>query len=234
MQRNFVNAAGLFMFASDVSPDFIDDVLTSHLFYQLAASGNHDPFDDGEGWRREYLGLMVAFGQEASRTEVHSIVPEGPDSLWSAIKNALNMQVSSGLLRQAEAVFTHLQTGDDAALKLLEENVTQPSTRLTKAPFPAVATEDEPHPRPVVLQLVFVDKAPFLTQVFISFKTISSVPTLSILPLIAQNLVVDNLELNVSTTEFYADSYEDIKDTILERLGPRRSSLIIELAEVSV
>ncbi|WP_154232271.1 hypothetical protein [Pseudomonas syringae] len=234
MQRNFVNAGGLFMFGNAVPPDFIDDVLTSNLFYQLAASGQHDLFIDAEAWLREYSRLMVVLGQEASRREMRSITPEGQDSLWSMIKNALGKQISSGGLSQAEAVFTRLQNDNGTALKLLEQHTTQslPSQAdFPKTSFAAATSKENLSSRTVTLQLVVVDKAPFLTQVFISFKTSSALPSLSILPLIKQEQVVGNVELSLMTTELYADPYEDMKDTILEMLGPRRSTLIIELGE---
>mgnify|MGYP003543050876 CR=1 FL=1 len=221
------------MFAGTVPPDFIDDVLKSSLFYQLAASGQHDPFRDTEAWRLEYIRMMIAFGQEASRTEALSIPLEGAGSLWDVIKNSLARQVPHDLLSQTEATFRHLEGEDGTALKLFEQNTIQPlaeptNTSSSDTSLSIVTTEEDLSPRAVALQLVFVDRAPFLTHAFISFKTSSPV---SILPLIKQEQVVGNLELNLITTEFYADAYEDIKETVLEMLDPRRSSLIIELGE---
>jgi hypothetical protein len=235
MQRNFVNAGGLFMFRGPMPPDFIADALTSHLFYQLAASGQHDPFSDAEAWRLEYIQVMLAFGQEISRTEVQSIPIGGPESLWSVIKSVLGKQISPGQLSQVEATFTHLRNDDDTSLKVFEQYTTQPLTgeignSAPETPLPAVTTEENQAPRAVVLQLAFVDTVPFLTQVFLSFKTTCSSPILS---LISQEQVVGNLELNLITAEFDVDTYENIRETVLEMLGPRRSSLIIELGEVA-
>ena len=177
--------------------------------------------------------MLIAFGQEASRTEALSIPLEGSGSLWDVIKSSLARQVPHDLLSQAWETFRNLQGEDGAALKLFEHNTIQPlaesaDTSSSETSHSIVTTENNPPPRVVALQLVFVDKAPFLTQAFISFKTTSPV---SILPLIQQEQVVDNLELNLITTEFYADDYQGIKEMVLEKLGPRRSSLIIELGE---
>lgn len=237
MKRNYVNAGALFFFNREVPSYFVNDALASNLLYQLGASAEQDGFVDAAAWRNEYLRLMLDFEQVIPRRDVQSLPLHGSDSLWAVVKDKLGPWVSPTQITQAEHVFTHLQSGDSAALKLLQQYTTQKLNDQADAPglahsVPAVTPETTDALHTVVLQLVFVDKEPILTQVFLSFTSTSPLTSLPLLPFIQQETVVGNLELSIYGVELDEDSYSDIRQTVLEQLGVYRNELIIGLDEV--
>lgn len=234
MQRNYVNAGGLFFFAGGVAQGFIDDTLASNLSFQLMAShrNEHEKFVAGEAWRQRYLTALTQYGYGLQRDVRQSIAVTGHESLWELVRQALGQYVSAALLEQAHRSLVGLHDGsDDEALKLFRAYTIGPLTVVPGAGLPRVAEDpavDTAQERrsSVALQLAFVDAEPVLTQLLLSFQTTSPPGLLPFLQLIDQASVPGNLETRVLTTEFDEHRYAFFRDVLLDKLGPRRSELI--------
>lgn len=248
MQRRYVNAGGLFFFSGEVSAAFEKDVLASNLYFQLAASARYDKFDDGAGWRQVYLGAISAFGHGILRRDVQSIPLTERDSVWELAKHKLRNRVSIALIEQVEQTFRHLQDRNIDAFELIKEHtarclpVNTDKCRLpisgseearSETTIPAASSVAACEPLSTVsLLLAFVDAEPLITQVMLSFKTTASVASLPFSGLFAPEKVKGNLELTIVTVELDDHHYARVRDKVLEMLGARRQSLMVELAEV--
>lgn len=239
MQRNYVNAGGLFFFSDRVSQGFIDDTLASNLSFQLMASNKkeHEKFVAGEAWRQRYLAAMSQYGYGLRRDVRQSIAVTGHESVWASALQALGQYVSPELLEQGRHSLARLHDGsDDEALKLLRAYTVSPLTvepgagLPQAAEHPALDAAEEPRSA-VALQLAFIDSKPLMTQLFLSFQTTSPVGLLPFMQLIDQASVIGNLEMRVLTTELDERRYAFFRGVFLDKLGQRRGELIRELRE---
>lgn len=236
MQRNYVNAGGLFFFSDQVSQGFIDDTLASNLSFQLMASkpDEHGKFVVGEAWRERYLRALGQYGYGLRRNVRQSIAVTGHESVWELVRQGLGQYVSIALLEQGHRSLVRLHDGgDDEALKLFRAYTISPLTVEAGAGLPRVVedpTVEEPRSA-VALQLAFIDAKPVMTQLFLSFQTASPAGLLPFVQLIDQALIIGNLEMRVLTTELDEQRYAFFRGVFLDKLGQRRGELIKELRE---
>ena len=240
MPRNYVNAGGLYFFGEHVSPGFEDDVLACNLYLQLAVSVRHDKFNEANQWRQMYLSTMSKSGFGILRRDVQSIPLEGQGSLWDLLRQHLSKWVSSTSIQQAEDTFTSLAGSNGEALVLLRSRTTRPLSTdqveeaeqaLTEEAGSVVSPVDENGSLSAVsLQLAFIDTAPLITLVFVSFKTISPLAELPFPQLICQEHVAGNLELTKVTVELQDSVYKRLREGVLNKLGARRAEQVIEVA----
>jgi hypothetical protein len=238
-QRNYVNAGGLYFFGEQVPTTFEEDVLACNLYLQLAASVRHDKFNEASEWRHMYLSAMSKSGFGVLRRDVQSIPLDGQGTLWNRVEQELSKWVSSALVQQAQNTLTSFADSDGEALALLKSRTTRPlSTDQIKEPEPARIETGHSLPIPagesgslsaVSLQLAFIDRAPAITLVFFSFKTISPLANLPFPHLIYQEQVAGNLELTKVTVELQEHFYKRLRKGVLKKLGSRFAEQVIEV-----
>jgi hypothetical protein len=234
MQRSYMNAGGLFFFNEKEVSTFEEDVLASHLYFQLAASVKHDKFVEGGAWRQTYLRAMSSFAYDVVRRDVQSIPVDGQGSVWERVRHELGKWVSSSLVDQAQHSFSSLRENEVAALGQLQAYTTQSLSCNDRDETPAelnkqVAGNDPSSLSRMSLQLAFVDKAPVLTQMFLSCQTTCPVSTLPFPDLLSQQNVVGNLELMIVISELEDHRYARFRGEVLKKLGARPAELIIEV-----
>lgn len=223
MQRNYVNAGGLFFFTGQVSQVFTGDTLASNLYLQLAASARHDKFEENEEWLQVYLAAMSRFGYGVLRRDIQSIPVAGQAPLWEMLRPELSKWVSTALVDQAQKTLVYLHGCDSDASELLKANTVR-----------CVTTDPEQNPPlcAVSLQLAFIDNESIITQVFLSFQTSSPVSALPFPQVINQALVAGNLKMTLLSSEQDASSYARLREGVLEKLGQRRAELVIATGAV--
>ena len=242
MQRSYVNAGGLFFYSAQASASFVDDTLSSQLVMQLNASIKHDKFSERSQWLGAYSGVMGALGYLPLYSESQSMTTEGSASVWDLIIDKLRTRVSSALMEQAQRTLESLRTENDAFALLRTYSVKDLEAANGQAMHGSLGDRAQGVAEPVVqkaneslcsiaLQLVFVDKEPLLTQVFISFQTLRPAIDVPLLQLITQEQVAGLFELSIVTSQLDEHHYERYREGLVKKLGSRRAELIIRLGE---
>lgn len=237
MQRNYVNAGGLFFFASQVSQGFMDDILSSNLSFQLGVSKEYDKFTKGEEWRQSYLTAMIQFGYGVT-PKIHrqSFSLMENESVWELVRRTLGTCLSPALIEQGRLGLTRLHDSEGDALKLFRAYTThtvavQPEACVPQADESSPVQAVEEYHSTVALQLAFIDTETSITQIFLSFQTSSPPSLLPFVQLIDEASVTGDVEMMLLTSEFDDHSYARFREGFLTKLGQRRTELIMELKE---
>lgn len=233
MQRNYVSAGSLVVIEGQVSPGFEHDVLTSTLALQLGATNKHDRFSGHKNWFETYLAMMSLFGYDVSHRDVRSIPLPEQGLVWDSLKVVLTRWVSAAAVEQVGHAFLQLRNGEARAPEVFQ-SFTRRLAMIdgTQAISPPVCIAVNEPLASVSLQLIFVHSEPIVTQVFISFKASCANSALAGVHEVTHENIVGNLELALVTAELEDARFNRMRESLMKKLGTRRTDLVIRLSEV--
>jgi len=244
LQNSYVSGNSLLFFADRASVAFKADVLTCTLSCQLAASAKGSAFSDMAAWRQRYFNAMTLFGCSIVYRDVQHFPLKADDSVWSCLKERLDKRVSASLIESAGKVMTHLSANaDNTAVSLLRDYTVQRcldecdmslSQRATEVGQTGTltVTAEEAHVHNVSIQLGFIDAEAVVNLVLVSFKSRRPIAELPLSELFAQGTVVGDLEVAIISAELDDHRFGYFRQGLIDKLGSRRQTLVIELAEV--
>jgi|GEM_PF-2391413 len=235
----YVSAGHLVLFADDVSDGFKEDVLSSSLYFQLAASHQCSKFHAFKLWCDVYQEAMVAFGWPpvSRNTRSYRIESEKTFYVWGEIKNRLVERVSPALLVRFEQLMVERQaaTQTNRAYALFFDHcVSSPLQDVSlDGHDPVLSVQHGSGGVTLSLLLSFVSCEQVVTSVFLSFKTAETVGEHPLLQNFTSGDIEGHLVMDVISSEMAGPHYRRVRERINARLGDKKQTLIMGFNEVS-
>ncbi|MDB6142826.1 MAG: Uncharacterized protein JWP80_1870 [Pseudomonas sp.] len=226
----YANAGHIVFFADGVGDSFKDDVLSSSLYLQLAASSKYSRFDDFDKWCSLYVSAMPRFGWVLTGQNSYRHRLEGETSLtvWNQISNRLGGKVSAGLFDKVGRFLVDQEAAEEvnAAILLFREHAV--SVRSTAQDAEASVEEAS-----LSLIFSFVSCEHLVTSVFLAFKTTEPVKENLFSQVFVSEKMVGNLQAEVVFAEISEHHYRRVRERLNAELGARKQKLILKFNKVS-
>lgn len=245
LRASYVNGNSLLFFANQAHPAFQEDVLISTLCCQLAASAKHSAFSEAVDWRQRYFNTLTSFRCPIVYRDVQNFPLNPDETIWARLKGMLGKRVSPSLIDAAESAITSMTTPADheASALLRKQTVLLDSHNgcVLLPPVPNVmnsmgdpgsGTQESKEVYDVALQLGFMDAAPTMNLVLLSFKSASPVSGLPLADLFSSGVIIGDLHVAIVSAELDEHDFGYFRQSLLDKLGARREALCMEIAGV--
>jgi hypothetical protein len=220
----YANAGHIVFFADDVSKSFKDDVLSSSLYLQLAASNKYSRFDDFNAWCSLYVDAMPRFGWvlTGQNSYRHAVEGEASFTVWNQITHRLGGKVSAGFFDKVSRFLVDQEAAEEvnAAILLFRDHAV--SVRSAAPEAQAGAGEAS-----LSLMFSFVSCEHWVTSVLLAFKTTETVGRNLLSQVFPGEKMVGDLAVEVISAQISEHHYRRVRERLNRELGARKQALIL-------
>jgi hypothetical protein len=220
----YADAGHLVFFAEGIGDAFKDDVLSSGLYLQLAASAQYSRFSEFEGWRSLYVDAMPRFGWVSTKTYRHAGVSETSFTLWDQITSRLGGRVTDDFLDK-----TYRFLVDQAADEKINAGILLFRDHAVSVQAGAADSRVSDAQSSLSLIFSFVSCEHSVTSVFLTFKTTEAVEINMFSQTFMAEKVIGNLSLDVISAEISEHHYRRVRERLKAALGAKKQALIMRL-----
>lgn len=226
----YVNAGHIMYVANGVHDSFKDDVLSSSLYLQLAATHKHSRFDDFNAWRSVYVDAMPRFGWVPTGQWLNRQAAEGETSftVWNQISNRFDGRLAAGFADEVGRVFVNQEAGKEAnkdvgaGLLLFRDHAVSVQTK---------STAEQASVEETSLSLIFslVSSEHLVTSVFLGFKTTEPLEKNGLSQRFQTEKLIGDLTVEMVCAEISEHHYRRVRERLNAELGARKQELIMRL-----
>lgn len=224
----YADAGHLVFFAENVSDSFKDDVLSSSLYFQLAASKKHSRFDDFNAWCSLYVEAMPRFGWVPTGQSSYRQLVNGEPSftVWSQISNRLASRVPADVVDEVGRFLVGQEAVEQvsAAAVLFREHAVS-----VRSDTPEAVLSIEETSFSSIFSFVSCDHS--VISVFLSFKTTEPVGKNLLSQTFQSEKIAGSVAMEIISMEFREHHYRRVRQRLNTELGARKQNLVIRFDE---